>query len=87
MEKVVTKFVIIGSVASAVLAGLLAIVVSAQAETRDHRGQPKQVAAPTCIYVNRASCIPLARFDRAYYCAANPGKCTDHRTPAGKKQK
>ena len=70
-----TKFISIGSVAAAVLAGFLG--ASAQAETRDHRGQPKLVAPPTCIYVNRTTC--LTRFDRAYYCAANPSKCRDHR--------
>lgn len=73
-----TKFISIGSVAAAALAGLVLVAAGAQAETRDHRGQPKLVAAPTCIQSNgHGSCNP--RFHRAYYCAANPGKCTDHR--------
>lgn len=73
-----TKFISIGSVAAAALAGLVLVAAAAQAETRDHRGQPKLVAAPTkCGYPKTPGCLP--RYGTGWYCLANPSKCTDHR--------
>jgi len=72
-----TKFISIGSVA-AVVAGLLVAAAGAQAETRDHRGQPKQFAPPPkCGYYNPTPCsVPR---NTGWYCIANPSKCRDHR--------
>ena len=76
METVVTKFFSIGSVAAAVAAGLFLAAASVQAETRDHRGQPKQYAPPkTCTYY----CPPGSiRLPNCNYNPSNPN-CRDHR--------
>ena len=79
MERVVTKFISIGSVAAAALAGILIAAVGAQAETRDHRGQPKLVAAPPkcAYYMPVPGCT--SRAGTGWYCLSNPSKCRDHR--------